>query len=129
MCIVLGNIKQRDGVGFEFELCRDATVLAKAAQDAKHLVVVPKRVNIHTNDVRLRAVTALSVLAAHLGAAAERSGSKCRHDSTPNCIHAAAVGHDHPLQNGQRGLRWDVRASSCDACALLPFRTQNHAGQ
>jgi len=105
VCIILVNVKLRDGVGFEFELLRDATVLAKAPQDAEHLIVVPKRVDIHTNDVRLRVIAALSVLAAHLGAAAEHPGSKRRYDNAPNCIHAVAGGHDHPLQNHQRGSR------------------------
>lgn len=59
VCIVLVNVKMRDGIGFEFELFPEATVLAKAPQDSEHLIVVPKRVDIHANNVRLRAITAL----------------------------------------------------------------------
>ena len=105
MCIILVNVKLRDGVGFEFELFPEATVLAKTAQDAEHLIVVPKRVDIHANNVRLRVIAAHCVFAADLGAAAEHPGSKRPHDGAPNCIHAAAGGHDHPLQNHQSGSR------------------------
>ena len=67
MSIIL-EFELRDGVGFELELFPDSTVLAEAPQHANHLIVVPKRIDVHANDMRW-IVTVLYFLAAHLGAA------------------------------------------------------------
>ncbi len=84
MSVILTCLKQRDGVCFEFELFPDATVLAEAPQHAHHLMVVPKRIDIHANDMRWGV---LYILVAHLGAA---SGVAHFHHRFHRVIHLPA---------------------------------------